>query len=206
MKGQTLYVQKNMTEGFFVDEDAKVVFVQTNSGKTTTELATGSDEVQHFIDDLNKKDNAKYSFVISAILENGAAKVVVIRDDTKPSSVGYKVADKLDGIALSITYASGKITVKNGQVIDNDGANKAFGANATLTAKVEKIEGGWAEFATFTATVVPGTPSNVFADGTTGADITTGTLPNGNYRVTVTLSNNTIGTLAVGNATMFSIP
>ena len=35
MKGQTLYVQKNMTEGFFVDEDAKVVFVQTNSGKTT---------------------------------------------------------------------------------------------------------------------------------------------------------------------------
>ena len=216
MKGQTLYVQKNMTEGFFVDEDAKVVFIQTNSGKTTTELATGSDEVQHFIDDLNKKDNAKYSFVISAILENGAAKVVVIRDDTdntfvageetKPSSVGYKVADKLDGIALSITYASGKITVKNGQVIDNDGANKAFGANATLTAKVEKIEGGWAEFATFTATVVPGTPSNVFADGTTGADITTGTLPNGNYRVTVTLSDNTIGTLAVGNATMFSIP
>lgn len=73
MKGQTLYVQKNMTEGFFVDEDAKVVFVQTNSGKTTTELATGSDEVHHFIDDLNKKDNAKYSFVISAILENGAA-------------------------------------------------------------------------------------------------------------------------------------
>ena len=60
MKGQTLYVQKNMTEGFFVDEDAKVVFVQTNSGKTTTELDTGSDEVQHFIDDLNKKDNAKY--------------------------------------------------------------------------------------------------------------------------------------------------
>ena len=80
MKGQTLYVQKNMTEGFFVDEDAKVVFVQTNSGKTTTELATGSDEVHHFIDDLNKKDNAKYSFVISAILENGAAKVVVIND------------------------------------------------------------------------------------------------------------------------------
>ena len=66
---------------------------------------------------------------------------------------------------------------------------RLFGANATLTAKVEKIEGGWAEFA-FTATVVPGTPSNVFADGTTGADITTGTLPNGNYRVTVTLSNN----------------
>ena len=118
MKGQTLYVQKNMTEGFFVDEDAKVVFIQTNSGKTTTELATGSDEVQHFIDDLNKKDNAKYSFVISAILENGAAKVVVIRDDTdntfvageetKPSSVTGLPATTITGLTIKVALANGE--------------------------------------------------------------------------------------------------
>ena len=120
MKGQTLYVQKNMTEGFFVDEDAKVVFIQTNSGKTTTELATGSDEVQHFIDDLNKKDNAKYSFVISAILENGAAKVVVIRDDTdntfvageetKPSTVTGLPATTIAGLTVKVALANGEDT------------------------------------------------------------------------------------------------
>lgn len=105
MKGQTLYVQKNMTEGFFVDEDAKVVFVQTNSDKTTTELATGSDEVHHFIDDLNKKDKAKYSFVISAILENGAAKVVVINDGIDNTVGGSTVTGSTDLASVVLSNA-----------------------------------------------------------------------------------------------------
>ena len=83
MKGNTLYVQKTMTKGFYVDEDAKVVFIQKNDGKKTTEYATGADQVQDFIDDLNDKngDTANgYFFTISAILENGVAKVVIIND------------------------------------------------------------------------------------------------------------------------------
>ena len=80
MKGNTLYVDKTLTKGFYVDEDAKVVFVQTNKGKTTTEVETGSDKVQSFVESLNQKNGAKYFFTISAILENGAAKVVVIND------------------------------------------------------------------------------------------------------------------------------
>ncbi len=96
MKGNTLYTDKTMTKGFYVDEDAKVVFIQTNDGKETTEYATGADQVQDFIDDLNADKSGAYKFDISAILDNGVAKTVVIRDQidstykpgeaTKPST------------------------------------------------------------------------------------------------------------------------
>ena len=81
MKGSTLYVNKAVSEGFYVDENAKVVFIQTNDGKETTEYETGSDEVQSFIESLNKNKNGSYDYTISAILQNGAAKVVIIKDD-----------------------------------------------------------------------------------------------------------------------------
>ena len=81
MKGSTLYVNKAVSQGFYVDEDAKVVFIQTNDGKETTEYETGSDEVQSFIESLNKNKNGSYDYTISAILQNGAAKVVIIKDD-----------------------------------------------------------------------------------------------------------------------------
>ena len=96
MKGNTLYTDKTMTKGFYVDEDAKVVFIQSNDGKKTTEYATGADQVQDFIDDLNADKSGAYKFDISAILDNGVAKTVVIHDQidstykpgeaTKPST------------------------------------------------------------------------------------------------------------------------
>ena len=96
MKGNTLYTDKTMAKGFYVDEDAKVVFIQSNDGKKTTEYATGADQVQDFIDDLNADKSGAYKFDISAILDNGVAKTVVIRDQidstykpgeaTKPST------------------------------------------------------------------------------------------------------------------------
>ena len=63
-----------------MDEDAKVVFIQENDGKKTTEFAAGADEVQGFIDDLNADKTGAYKFDVSAILENGVAKTVIIRD------------------------------------------------------------------------------------------------------------------------------
>lgn len=80
MKGNTLYLDKALTKGFYVDEDAKVVFIQENDGKKTTEFAAGADEVQGFIDDLNADKTGAYKFDVSAILENGVAKTVIIRD------------------------------------------------------------------------------------------------------------------------------
>ena len=83
MKGSTLYVDTAATKGFYVAEDAKVVFIQSNDGKSTTEYEVGSKEVQGFIDSLNDKNGDAangYFYTVSAILKNGAAQVVIIND------------------------------------------------------------------------------------------------------------------------------
>ena len=80
MKGSTLYVDKNFTQGFYVAEDAKIVFIQYNDGKKTTDYDTGAKAVQNYIERLNTKDGVNYSYQISAILLNGMAKVVVVND------------------------------------------------------------------------------------------------------------------------------
>ena len=123
MKGNTLYVQKSLTKGFYVDEDAKVVFIQSNDGKETTDYATGADEVQNFIDklnDMNGSDANGYCFTISAQLENGVAKTVVIYDQadatykpgeaTKPSTVTGLPATKFDatGKKIEVALANGE--------------------------------------------------------------------------------------------------
>ena len=80
MKGSTLYVDKNFTQGFYVAEDAKIVFIQYNDGKKTTDYDTGAKAVQNYIERLNTKDGVNYSYQISAVLLNGMAKVVVVND------------------------------------------------------------------------------------------------------------------------------
>ena len=80
MKGSTLYVDKNFTQGFYVSADAKIVFIQYNDGKKTTDYDTGAKAVQNYIERLNTKDGVNYSYQISAILLNGMAKVVVVND------------------------------------------------------------------------------------------------------------------------------
>ena len=102
MKGSTLYVNKAVSEGFYVDENAKVVFIQTNDGKETTEYETGSDEVQSFIESLNKNKNGSYDYTISAILQNGAAKVVIIKDDADSTvNKGDVESSAIKGVDLS---------------------------------------------------------------------------------------------------------
>ena len=106
MKGSTLYVDATATKGFYVDENAKVVFIQSNDGKSTTEYETGAKEVQSFIESLNKKENAGYFFTISAILKNGAAQVVIINDGIDATYKGNKTdvdTSAIKGITLSET-------------------------------------------------------------------------------------------------------
>ena len=113
MKGSTLYVDKDLTQGFYVDENAKVVFIQTNDGKTTTEYETGSDEVQSFIESLNvDKATGKYNYVISAILQNGAAQVVIIEDKADSTvNKGQEVADKKTQVNDLTVSTSGGIEI-----------------------------------------------------------------------------------------------
>ena len=106
MKGSTLYVDATATKGFYVDENAKVVFIQSNDGKSTTEYETGAKEVQSFIESLNKKENAGYFFTISAILKNGAAQVVIIKDGIDATYKGNKTdvdTSAIKGITLDET-------------------------------------------------------------------------------------------------------
>ena len=106
MKGSTLYVNREVSQGFYVDEDAKVAFIQTNDGKETTEYETGSDEVQSFIESLNKNKNGSYDYTISAILQNGAAKVVIIKDDADSTvNKGDVESSAIKGVDLSNSAA-----------------------------------------------------------------------------------------------------
>ena len=81
LKGSTLYVSTTDKEGFFVDENVKLVLVQTNDRKTTTTFETGVKELEDVMAQLNKaKDDGKYDYTVSAILEDGAATTVIVVD------------------------------------------------------------------------------------------------------------------------------
>ena len=120
MKGNTLYINNDLTKGFYVDDDAKVVFIQKNDGKKTTDYATGATEVQNFIDDLNADSTGAYKFDVSAILENGVAKTVIIRDQidstykpgeaTKPSTTEGIPATTITGLTINVALANGEAT------------------------------------------------------------------------------------------------
>ena len=153
MKGNTLYVQKTLTKGFYVDEDAKVVFVQTNKGKTTTEVETGSDKVQSFVESLNQKSGAKYFFTISAILENGVAKVVVINDgidntvggSTVTGSTGiYTGSLKKVGSGLEFNFQTTDAAAPadwSGVTYTLYGKNTTSGYTSTVVAKTAATAG-----------------------------------------------------------------
>ena len=131
MKGSTLYVDTKLTQGFFVAEDAKVVFIQPNDGKITTEYDTGAKTVQSFIESLNaKKDSnpAVYDYTISAILQNGAAKVVIIKDnaDSTYTPGGNIVAQ--NGYTANV--------YKNGSDVDVKLTSKAANGNGATKADV----------------------------------------------------------------------
>ncbi len=80
LKGSTLYVSTTDKEGFFVDENVKLVLVQTNDRKTTTTFETGVKELEDVMAQLNKAKDGKYDYTVSAILEDGAATTVIVKD------------------------------------------------------------------------------------------------------------------------------
>ena len=154
MKGSTLYAEKDLTQGFFVAEDAKIVFIQKNDGKTTTEYDTGAKAAQSFIESLNaNKDSnpATYNYTISAILQNGAAKVVIIKDDADstytpgtvtPSTGSYTGALVKDGTALKFSFTTtDDATPANwsGVKVTVYGKNTTSGYVATVVA--DKVAG-----------------------------------------------------------------
>ena len=88
LKGSTFYVDTQSKTGFFVEEDVKIVFIQKNNNKKTTTFEEGIENLEDVVDELNPNRNNQYDYEVSAILDDGGATVVVIRD---LNSDGYNV-------------------------------------------------------------------------------------------------------------------
>ena len=165
MSNRTLYVATDDQTGFIVDQNVSYVLQQWNSNKTDTfvEPGSGAKNLEGVIKELNdrygvlgadgKWTGNTYTYQISAILENGVAKSVVIWDnnndyvrpgDTGSNSIGnISVAsnetNKIDGLGKNTSMeilASGSNTLKV-EIIAPDWAKDANSAgdltvNATL--------------------------------------------------------------------------
>ena len=76
LKGNTLFFAKDAAKGVVVADDVKYVFIQKVDNKIETTIESGSKALKAALDDL---DNSK-KYDSSAIIENGIAKVVIVRD------------------------------------------------------------------------------------------------------------------------------
>ncbi|WP_209344380.1 S-layer homology domain-containing protein [Flavonifractor sp. AGMB03687] len=130
LKGSTLYVTTTKDTGFFVDENVKLVLVQTNDRKTTTTFETGVKELEDVMAQLNKATDGKYDYTVSAILEDGAATTVIVVDanDETGNSGTNKPVIKGDYEATvtpkinadgSIGFSAFTCTEMNGYVLKN---------------------------------------------------------------------------------------
>lgn len=110
LKGSTLYDNTDGIRGLAIDDDTKIVLIQTNNNKETTTFETGVKALEDALDDLNVDSTTKkVNFDIGAIIEDGMATVVVLYDRVVD---GYTENDKPGNTDLKVTVANGVITVK----------------------------------------------------------------------------------------------
>ena len=109
LKGSTLYDNTDGTRGLAIDDDTKIVLIQTNNNKETTTFETGVKALEDALDDLNVDSTTKkVNFDIGAIIEDGMATVVVLYDHVAD---GYTENDKPGSTDLNVSVANGVITV-----------------------------------------------------------------------------------------------
>jgi len=80
----TFYDITTATTGFYVADDVKVVFIQKNKNVTETHFLSGKTDLENAIEDLITTDTDNcgkiYHYEVSAVLENGIAKTVILHD------------------------------------------------------------------------------------------------------------------------------
>ena len=108
--GRTLYVTTTSETGFRVAEDVNVVLQRnTRNTKWNTTFYSGVDELEDVIDDLNSRgETLGWSYFVSAVIEDGAATTVVIRDrisDYETPEWGEPTSD-LDEVILVANAAA----------------------------------------------------------------------------------------------------
>ncbi|WP_417053805.1 S-layer homology domain-containing protein [Dysosmobacter sp.] len=152
LKGSTLYDNTSMTRGVVVDDDTNIVFIQTNNNKETTSYETGVKALETALKNLNEVSKGVYKYEFSAIIVDGIATTVVIRDrqndgytgNTNPGNVSTDVTlVKFDAtlrtIELKKTDKSTADDVKNAikvALADNGYTwTEVTGASGTYTVK-----------------------------------------------------------------------
>ena len=101
LKGNTLYDAETNKLGFLVDENVKIVLKQTVKNKNTTTYDEGVKNLSNILDNLNE-NGTNYNF--DAVIENGAATVVVIVDngkDVTPVGPNGSTTGAIDKVTLS---------------------------------------------------------------------------------------------------------
>ena len=113
LKGSTMYDNTKLTRGVVVDDDTHIVFIQTNDNKTTTSYETGVKALETALKNLNvagkdAKNNDTFNYEFSAMIEDGIATTVVIRDLKK---VSYTANGNVGNTDLKVTVKNGAIAV-----------------------------------------------------------------------------------------------
>ena len=217
LKDRTFYVDNTDNTGVRVDSDVKVVFIQTNDNRTTTDYGTGAAYLEDVLADLHESESSTptspaYNYQVAMLIENARATTVIIRDMVntyeKPTVRGdFGVAATRGNTITVRADADGKVTVSNTKVVQSVNGtedNYSFGT-ATLTYKLEILSGGWQSDSTFTRTV-SGTGTDNCIIPNDAYTLPTDLLASQQYRVTVTISNDTIGELTIGSTTFTTNP
>ena len=113
LKGSTLYSMTDKTRGVAVDDDTNIVFIQTNDNKETTSYETGVKALETALKNLNEVSKGVYKYEFSAMIVDGIATTVVIRDRQNdgytPSKPATKADYTFDGLTAYVNPANGAI-------------------------------------------------------------------------------------------------
>ncbi|MCI6150648.1 MAG: S-layer homology domain-containing protein [Flintibacter sp.] len=182
--GNTPYVLADDYKIFVNDDgDAKTV----SASKLADKFAEYKDTVYLYMND----DDQVVEVYVMAKAETEKPK--------EPEVTGYKVV-KTNAGDITVTLDKNQVKIDYAKVVDSNDKNYNYG-KATLKFKVEVRDGGYQEEVTFTApasTANTGEYAGCMIDGTFKLPYE---LAAGTYRVTVTVSNDTIGELTIGSTT-----
>ena len=132
VEARTFYVS-DAYDGVRIAEDVKVVFIQTNDNRTTTEYSTGVSNLEDALDELNA-DSDGYDYEIGMVVENSRATTVIIRD--KANTYETPVDPLASGI-VAVDYSTDSGDVQVYYYGDDDPTDDQ--AVAAIEAELNKI-------------------------------------------------------------------
>ena len=195
---QTLYVDTIHQRGFYVSEDVKVVMLQTNDGKDYTYFGEGVSDLEGMLEDLNLV-SGNYKYTINAIIEGGAATVVVIEDGNPIGATvnpGHGPSGDVKVTGMSFSASGMKINFKNETGVQINTTDHTIYVTVTNAAGSQVYSG----YATAFDTVNDNANGSATFGGYTGVASTSG-----NFTVTVTVTNPATGATYSGSNTIGTI-